>query len=173
MTTRIVWLFSGLAWAARSLLELARPNYYEPTTLLDWSAVATYSLAWLLSAAAVLLLTRDSGSAGVRTIGIIFMIAAIVAGLSNAIEDALDLAWGGLPYIAGFLIAWLSLVPMAVLMWRAGDRRGAALPLALFASVALFNAGGGIVVLVVGAAFAAWPSLFAGGDRPGGPRRLA
>ena len=49
--SRIVWLVTGATWAARSLLERADPDYWDPVTTLDWSAVWTFSAALLLLAA--------------------------------------------------------------------------------------------------------------------------
>ena len=152
MTTRVAWLLTGLAWAGRSLLELARPNYYDPVSPLDWAAVLSFSLAWLLSALAVLLLCRDLGAAPVRAIGLLFAIAASVAGLANLVEDALGQSWGGTPYVVGFLVAWISLIPLAIVIWASGARRFAILPVSLFASIALFNTGGGLLILVVATA---------------------
>ncbi len=154
MTTRLAWLLAGIAWAVRSLLELARPNYYDPVNLLDWAAVLSFSLAWLLSALAVLLLCRVVGTRSVRAIGLVFAIAAVVAGVANLAEDALGQSWGSAPYIVGFLVAWLSLIPLAIAIWISPARRAALLPLALFGSIALFNAGGGLLILVVAAAYA-------------------
>lgn len=162
LMTRVAWLLAGLMWAARSVVEFARPAYYEPVTLLDWSAVASYSVAWLLSAAAVLLLARDLEARPVRVVAVIFAVAATIAGLANLVEDALDQAWGGTPYIIGFLVAWIALLPFAAVVWRTGARRAALLPVALFASIALFNAGGGLILLVVGTAFALAPRWFQG-----------
>lgn len=153
MTTRAAWLLAGIAWAVRSLLELARPTYYDPVSLLDWAAVISFSLAWLLSALAVLPLCRDVGTRPVRAIGLVFAIAAVVAGVANLAEDALGQSWGGVPYIVGFLVAWLSLIPLAVSSWVSRARRAALLPVALFGAIALFNAGGGLLILVVAAAF--------------------
>lgn len=152
MTTRAAWLLAGIAWAVRSLLEFARPNYYDPVNMLDWAAVLSFSLAWLLSAAAVLLLSRDVGTRSVRAIGLLFAIAAVVAGVANLAEDALRQSWGGVPYIVGFLGAWLSLIPLTIAIWLSPARRAALLPLALFGSIALFNGGGGLLILVAAAA---------------------
>jgi hypothetical protein len=154
MATRAAWLLAGIAWAVRSLLELARPNYQDPVNPLDWAAVLSFSLAWILSASAALLLCRDVGARSVRAIGLLFAIAAIVAAVANLAEDALGQSWGGVPYIVGFLVAWLSLIPLAIAIWLSPARRAALLPLALFGSIALFNVGGGLLILVVAAAYA-------------------
>ncbi len=81
-------------------------------------------------------------------------IAAVVAGVANLAEDALGQSWGGVPYIVGSLVAWLSLIPLAIAIWPSPARRAALLPLALFGSIALFNAGGGLLIFVVAAAYA-------------------
>jgi hypothetical protein len=163
LTTRLAWSLAGLAWAGRSLLEFARPDYQEPVTLLDWLAVASFSIAWLLSAIAVILLSGDVGDRTVRIVGRVFAIAAAIAGLANVAEDALGQSWAGMPYVVGFLVAWLTLIPLGVAIWRTGWRRMAILPVTLFASIALFNSGGGLIILVAAAAFAVAPHWF----RPG------
>jgi len=45
MGSRTVWPVTGSIWALRlrSLLELANPDYWDPVTALDWSAVWTFS----------------------------------------------------------------------------------------------------------------------------------
>jgi hypothetical protein len=161
-----MWLLAGLAWASRSVMEFASPDYYEPVTPLDWSAVLSFTIAWLLSAAAVLLLARDLEGRPVLVIAVIFAVAATVAGLANLVEDALDQAWGGTPYVIGFLVAWIALVPLAVVVWRTGARRAALLPAALFAAIALFNVGGGIILLVTASVLTIAPRWFEPQDRP-------
>jgi hypothetical protein len=49
---------------------------------------------------------------------------------------------------------------LAAAIWRTGARRVAILPLALFASIALFNVGGRLIILIVAAAFAFAPERF-------------
>lgn len=158
--TGLAWFLSGVAWAVRSLLQLAGPDYYDPVTLPDWLAVASYTIAWLLSAIAVVLLARDVGARTSTLLAWIFWLAASVAGLANAAEDALDVSWTATPYLVGFFVGWLTLPALAVAFWRAGARRIALLPAALFASIALFTVGGGLIVAVVAVAFALAPARF-------------
>jgi len=160
VTTAVAWLLAGLAWAARSVMELAGPDYYEPVTLLDWTAVWSYSFAWLLSAVAVVLQGRDLRARPVQIVAALFAVAATVAGLANLIEDAVHQAWGGTPYIVGFLVAWIALLPLAVVVWRTRARRAALLPVALFVAIALFNSGGGIILLLTAFGFAFAPRWF-------------
>lgn len=160
MARRVAWLLAGLAWAVRSVMEFASPDYYDPVTVLDWSAVGAYSAAWLLSALAVALLARSIGSTAVNAVAAVVVVAAIVAGAANGVEDALGLSWGATPYVVGFMVGWLFLIPLAAALWRATSGRLAALPLALFASIALFNSGGGLIVLAVAIAFGVAPNWF-------------
>lgn len=44
-------LFGGLTWLSRAALEFAQPNYYNPRTLLDYSAVISSTLAYFFLAA--------------------------------------------------------------------------------------------------------------------------
>lgn len=40
VVARLVWLATGLLWAARSLVGFANPDYSDPVTALDWIAIA-------------------------------------------------------------------------------------------------------------------------------------
>jgi len=161
MAIRVAWLLAGLAWAARTVMEFAHPDYFDPVTLLDWSAVGVYSAAWLLSALAVALLARSICTTSVRAIAAVVAAGAIVAGLANAAEDALGASWGGTPYVVGFMVGWISLIPLAAVVWRSHSWRLALLPLALFASIALFNSGGGLLILGVATTYWLMPRWFA------------
>ena len=54
--SRVIWLLTGAAWAGRSLVEFAHPDYFDPVTALDWTAVWLYSAALLLFAPSLVLL---------------------------------------------------------------------------------------------------------------------
>lgn len=86
---RILWLLAGVTWAARSLLEFAHPDYWDPVTALDWSSIWLYSAAWLLIAPAVVLLGRLAPSRQVMTTATVVASAALLTGAANAIEDGL------------------------------------------------------------------------------------
>jgi hypothetical protein len=63
--SRIAWLVTGSAWAARSLLEFAHPEYWSPETTLDYVAVWLFTVCLLLLAPTVLFIGRlaSTGSA--------------------------------------------------------------------------------------------------------------
>ena len=145
--SRVIWLLTGAAWAGRSLVEFAHPDYFDPVTALDWTAVWLYSAALLLFAPSLVLLGRLATSRSVMTFAAISAIGALVAGGANAIEDGFSVAIGGTLYVVGFMTMWLALLPLAVTLYRAPCSRLAGLSVLLFVGVLLFNLGGGLLIL--------------------------
>jgi hypothetical protein len=157
---RVVWLLTGLLWAATSLLGFAHPDYWDPVTPLDWSAVWLYSAAWLAVAPAVLLLGRLAASRQVMIVATVVAIGALVAGGSNAAEDGFGVSSMGTFYVLGFMTGGLALLPLATTFQRAGHSRLAGLSIALFVGVLLFTLGGGLIILVALGSLAVAPQWF-------------
>jgi hypothetical protein len=158
--TRMIWLLTGVTWAARSAMEFAQPDYWDPMTALDWSAIWIYSAAWLLFAPSVLLLGRLAPSRPVMIVAAVVAFGAIVAGGANAIEDGLGFASFGPFYVVGFMTAWIGLLSLATVLRRAHQTRLAALSVLLFAGVLLFLLGGGLIILAGWSAVAIAPTWF-------------
>lgn len=158
--TRIIWFLTGMAWAARSVMEFAHPDYWDPVTPLDWTAIWLYSAAWLLFAPAVLQMGRLASSRQVTTIATVVAFGAIAAGGANAIEDGFGVAWLGSLYVAGFMTAWIGLLPLAVALQRIRHTRLAGLSVLLFGGVLLFLVGGGLIILAGWGALAIAPAWF-------------
>lgn len=92
---------------------------------------------------------------------------ALVAGGANALEDGFGLPIGGTPYVVGFLVAWWSLLALAVMMWQAKLARLAVVCVALFVGILLaFGFGGGLILLGGFAALAVAPTWFARSTAP-------
>ena len=152
---KVVWLATGVAWAASSLLLLASPTYWEPATILDWAAVLAYTVAWLLLAPSVVLVSRLAEARRAHLVGAAIAVAAVVAGIANIVEDGLGVAGASEWYVYGILIATVLLVPFAYLFARERALRLAAFALALFIGIGFTAAGiGGLVVLVLFGALA-------------------
>lgn len=158
--SRAIWLVTGCAWAARSLLGFSQPNFTDPVTALDWLAVWSFTACWLLLAPSVILLARLTASRQVIAIACVVAVGALGAGVANAVEDGLGAkAWGNL-YIVGSLTAWFGLLALAFVTNRAGHARLAKLCLALFVGFLLFPLGGGFISLAAWAMLAIAPSNF-------------
>jgi hypothetical protein len=112
---------AGLAWLTRAVIGLYRPDYWSPRTPLDYAAVVDTSLALLLLAVGVwgFYLHNPMSPGRAQTVwrlGIaVTCVSAFTIGVSNFIEDALNVkglgyVWviGILALLAGLLIAGLS-----------------------------------------------------------------
>jgi len=99
--------------------RVAHPDYFDPVTALDWTAVWLYSAVLLLFAPSLVLLGRLATSRSVMTFAAISAIGALVAGGANAVEDGFSVAIGGTLYVVGFMTMWLALLPLAVTLYRA------------------------------------------------------
>ena len=139
LLSRVVWLLTGLAWATRSAMEFASPDYSDPVTVLDWASIWVYSVAWLLLAPSVLLIARLAPTRSVVVVSLIASIGAIIAGSANAVEDGLGVSSMGTWYVIGFMTGWLALPVLAVALARAHRVRLAGLVLAVFGGILLFN----------------------------------
>ena len=161
--SRLVGLLTGVAWAIRALIGFAEPAYYHPVTPLDWAAVWLFSVALLLLAPAVILLSRIPSARSTRTIGWVIAAGAVMAGVANALEDGFGYRAFGTVYVNGILAAGISIIALAVALRRARYSRLARLTLGLFIGFVLLSAGGGLLVLGVLGALALAPDRF---DRP-------
>lgn len=150
MLAAVVYLALGLVWTGRSLLAvIADPQYYDPVTTIDWIAVWTYSLGFVLIAAAVPLLARDA-RAGRLLPGLAWVAAAgaLLAALANALEDGVGIAsWGSL-YVVGSLTTVFGLVAIGAVLWSRQRPTHALVVVLWLAGFAMHTMGLGVLVLV-------------------------
>lgn len=162
---RIVWLLAGGAWATRSILEFAEPDYWNAVTALDFAAVWLSSACWLILAPAVILIGRLSPSHPPRTTAVVVAGAAVLAGVANGIEDGLGVSSWGSFYVLGTMTAWLGILALVVIFARAGRSRLGWVAGGLFTGFLLFNVGGGLLILGALAGLAINPRWFVSADR--------
>jgi hypothetical protein len=162
--SRVVWLLTGVAWGARSVIGFAGPDYWEPETALDWASIWSYSIAWLLTAPAVLLIGRAVPSRSVLVAAIVTAVGAVMAGAANGIEDGFGMSSLGTWYVVGFFVGAFGILAMALLLGRAKYVRLAQVCGAFFVGVLLLPLGGGLIVLAVLAWLAAQPDRFLARD---------
>ena len=158
-TSQAVWLLTGAAWAFRSLLELARPAYRDPVSLLDWTAVWSFSACWLLLGTSILLVGRLVPGRAVLIVAVVVALGGLVAGIANGIEDGLGIRAWGTVYVAGSLTALFGVGLLAAAVGAVGARTLAAWCVVLMFGLFLFVVGGGVIVLAVFAALAIRPSI--------------
>lgn len=148
MAIAALYLAMGLAWAGRTILGFARPQYYDPVTPVDFAAVWSYSLALGLLALGVPLLARDAHA------GRLSMVAAIVTGsaagiaaVANGIEDGFGVAGAASWYVPAIVITLVGLIATATLLALKGHRRAASVA-GWWCAIAGVSLGFGALVLV-------------------------
>ena len=151
MSRAALFTFVGVAWCVRSLQSFADPEYTDPGTVSDWFAVLSFSVALFAVAFALPLLAQYTGGGrAVVRVSLIPAAGAAIAGLSNILEDALQLEFAGLFYGVGAAITGLGLIAFTLAIAVAGRGRRrllAAISLATLIGWSLFESGGGVLVL--------------------------
>ena len=103
-------IFAGLAAFGRGLLELYRPDYWNPRTALDYAAVAGFSLMLRLLGLGLWGFFRQhpvssNRAAFIWRAGIVAScISAATIGMSNFVEDALGIKGLGIVWVTGILV---------------------------------------------------------------------
>ena len=145
---RLIWITTGIFWAIASLVLLGGAVYYEPVTLLDWTAVIAYTAALVWLGLAIVCIGRLVPSRLVRITALSAALPPIVAGLANLVEDGFDVAAASSVYVAGSLLTVVGLIALvAALVWARATRL-AALCVLVFAGLLFVAAGGGVVILL-------------------------
>jgi hypothetical protein len=144
-----LWLLTGVAWAVSSLIQLAKPAYWEPVTPLDWVAVISYSVAWLTLAPSIVLVGRLVRSARVAVCSLVVAGGAVATGVANAVEDGLGVPGWGAIYVTAVLIATIAMVALAIAFASVGAGRLAAWCVGLVVALFLVVVGGGVGVFVL------------------------
>jgi len=86
---RALWFAAGVTWAVRSLMVFAHPAYTDPVSPLDWFAVWSFSVAFLLIGLAIVTSPALTPTRASRRTALVVALAAAVAGIANALEDGL------------------------------------------------------------------------------------
>ncbi|MFL5646986.1 MAG: hypothetical protein ACJ776_01200 [Chloroflexota bacterium] len=139
----------------RSIQALADPAFVDPVSVFDWLAVIGFSAAFLLTAAGLLIL-RDSITPGLNTSVAIVVVAGacVIAGVMNLLEDGFGLPTLGPVYAISAIVAWLGMFVIAGMIGVSVDRSLAFVPLLTGVGFALFEIGGGVLMLAAWWAFA-------------------
>ena len=117
--TAVAFAVAGVLTVGRAVIELAEPAYYNPVTLLDYTAAIGSSVAWGAMAVALFLWWRVTAR---RQWAIFLLLAAVgvlVSSLGNLLEDVFDVGFGEFLFSYGGMMGAISLMVAAVvaLVW--------------------------------------------------------
>jgi hypothetical protein len=144
----LVPLSVGATFAFRSVVGFTGPNFWNATSLLDYVAVVSWSLALAsLAAGAWLVAKLASGRRAVTAAAVVLGLGGLVAAVANLIEDGLGLKAFGEIYaygLGGILVGllWLAIALVVARRWWL-----AALSLATLAGLFGTEYGGGLLIL--------------------------
>jgi hypothetical protein len=144
-----ITVLTGVTWAVRSLQAvLFDPDYWDPVTAADFVAVYSYSAAFLLTAASLLILREAVRPAPELSAAILVVAGAcVVTGIANGLEDALGLKGFGPLYVIGILVSGFGMFVIAA-MFRTTPARGLTFVPALGGlAMVLTTIGGGVLGL--------------------------
>ena len=166
--SRVVLFATGVVVGARSLLEFAHPDYWDPVTALDWAAVWLTSIGWILFALSILWLGRLAPTRSVIAASLVVAAGAILTGAANVLEDGFGFKALGTFYVIGIMTAGLMLPGLAWAFRSAHRPRLGWLSIALFVGILLTNVGGGVLVALSLWSVAAFPAWY-GSTRDASP----
>ena len=151
-------LLIGAPWAFSIVLALAKPDPFEPVTLLDYVAVATFSATLAVFAPAAWLIARLAArSRWVTLPAVLTAGTALVAAIGNIVEDGFGISEaGGRIFVYGLGGLLLGLIALAVVL--AVRRELSLAGLTAVSLVGLFSSvnGGGIFVVLAWLGMAIW-----------------
>lgn len=108
------FIASGALTLVRAAIELTEPIYYDPSSLLDYTAVVLTSAASGALAAAFYLWWRTAPFSWLSIILLVAAIGTSAESLGNLLEDGFDSEFGATLYNNGGLIGGIALLATAV-----------------------------------------------------------
>jgi len=158
MPRAALFTVTGVLWCTSWLSLLTDPAYQDPETAADWFAVLSFSAALFALAFALPMLAQLISGRVVFRVSLVPAVGAALAGLSNLLEDALQLGWAFWLFILSTAVIIVGLVAFIVVVAVAGRGRLrllAAVPAATLAAILLFPVGGGVLIVAAWLAAAA------------------
>ncbi len=158
MTRAALFTFVGVVWCVRSLQSFADPEYQDPVSASDWFAVLSFSAALFALALALPLLAQLLGSQAVFRVSLVPAVGAALSGLSNLLEDALQMGFAFWFFVVGtalMMVGFIAFTVVVAVVGRGRRRLLAAVPAATLIGLFLFESGGGVLILAAWLAAAA------------------
>ena len=153
-----MFAIAGLLLCVRSLQTFTDPEYQDPVSISDWFSVLSFSAALLALALALPMFAQLVGGRNVFRVALVPAVGAALGGLSNLLEDALQLGFAFWLFSVGGALTLVGLVSLTIavaVVGRGRRRLLAAVPAATLVGMLLFENGGGVLVLAAWLAAAA------------------
>jgi hypothetical protein len=134
----------GILVVARAIMEMADPVYWNPSSLLDYSAAVLTTVGWVVTGVALVLWWRTTPIRRGSLFLLVAGVATAVSGIGNLLEDVLDIEFGEVLFTYGGMIGAVAILLAAVSMLTVRHRlRWTALFLVTFVGGGIFPDSGG------------------------------
>lgn len=134
---------AGLLVALRGVLEFADPVYYDPTTILDYSAAVLSSLAWLVLALALVLWWRLKPIGAGSFLLLLAAVGLTTSSVGNFLEDVVDVGVGEALFTCGGMIGAGSMLVGGLALLLVGESRWLGVFMLGFVAGSIFPDDGG------------------------------
>ncbi len=106
----------GILVVARAVMEMADPVYWNPSSLLDYSAAVLTTVGWVVTGVALVLWWRTTPIRRGSLFLLVAGVATAVSGIGNLLEDVLDIEFGEVLVTYGGMIGAVAILLAAVSM---------------------------------------------------------
>ncbi len=97
-------------------MEMADPVYWNPSSLLDYSAAVLTTVGWVVTGVALVLWWRTTPILRGSLFLLVAGVATAVSGIGNLLEDVLDIEFGEVLFTYGGMIGAVAILLAAVSM---------------------------------------------------------
>ena len=159
MTTAraLLWVATGLAWAAPSVLGLPGPSFSDVPAAPDPRAVVAFGVAFALTAPAVLAVTAlVPPNRDLRVVAAVVAVGSVAAAAGRVLDETWGIEAVRQVHVLGSLASWVGMILLALVLDRAKRRDLALVPLLHFIGFSFLPVGGGLLTLVGWAGLALW-----------------
>lgn len=138
------FVVAGALALARALVELADPVYWNPSSVMDYTAALLTTIAWVTTGVAFVLWWRTTPIRRGAALLLITGIGTAVSGIGNLLEDVFNVEFGELLFTYGGMIGAMAVLVAAVLILTVQDPlRWTGLLLVGFVAGGIFPDSGG------------------------------
>lgn len=162
-----VWFIAaGVLVVSRAVIEWADPVYWNPSSLLDYSAAVLTTVAWVVTGIAFILWWRTTPIRRGAEILLLVGVGTAVSGIGNFLEDVLSLEFGELLFTYGGMIGAIAALLAGVLVLTVRHPlRWTGILLFTFVGGGIFpDSGGQFVTGASLAALGAWLAMYRRAD---------
>ena len=118
-STAVAFAVAGVLTVGRAVIELAAPAYYDPVTLLDYTAAIGSTVAWGAMAVALFFWWRITAERRWAAFLLLAAFGVLVSSVGNLLEDVFDAGFGEFLFSYGGMVGAISMMVASVvaLLW--------------------------------------------------------